>query len=63
MALYYATKGGCHGRVDHRIVKAGKITARYSHKQMNCLARLAGKNLFDIRDILDSSNKLKRYDL
>lgn len=27
------------------------------------LARLAGKNLFDIRDILDSSNKLKRYDL
>lgn len=61
-ALYYATKGGCHGRVDHRIVKAEKITARYSRKLMNCLARLAGKNPFDIRDILGSSNKLKKYD-
>lgn len=62
-ALYYATKGGCHGRVDHRIVKAEKITERYSRKLMNCLNRLAGKNPFDIRDILDSLNKLKRYDL
>lgn len=61
-ALYYATKGGCHGRVDHRIVKAEMITARYSRKLMNCLARLAGKNPFDIRDILGSSNKLKKYD-
>ena len=54
-ALYYATKGGGHGRVDHRIVKAEKITARYSRKLMNCLARLAGKNPFDIRDILQYS--------
>lgn len=61
-ALYYATKGGCHGRVDHRIVKAEKITARYSRRLMNCLDRLAGKNPFDIRDILGSSNKLKKYD-
>lgn len=60
LALYYATKGGCHGRVDHRIIKAEKITARYSRKLMNCLARLAGKNPFDIRDILGSSNKLKK---
>lgn len=62
-ALYYATKGGCHGRVDHRIVKAEKITARYSRKLMNCLARFAGKTHFDIRDISSSANKLKRYDL
>lgn len=59
LALYYATKGGCYGRVDHRIVKAEKITARYSRKLMNCLNRLAGKNPFEIRDILGSSNKLK----
>ena len=61
-ALYYASKGGGHGRVDHRIVKAEKITERYSRKLMNCLNRLAGKNPFDIRDILGSSNKLKKYD-
>lgn len=60
-ALYYASKGG-HGRVDHRIVKAEKISARYSRKLMNYLNRLAGKNPFDIRDILGSSNKLKKYD-
>lgn len=58
-ALYYATKVGCHGRVDHRIVKAEKITARYSRKLMNCLARLAGETPFEIRDILNSTNKLK----
>jgi hypothetical protein len=46
-------------KFDHRIVKAEKITARYSRKLMNCLNRLAGKNPFDIRDILGSSNKLK----
>lgn len=45
---------------DHRITKAGKITARYSRKLMNCLARFAGKTPFDIRDILGSSNKLKK---
>ena len=61
-ALYYASKGGGYGRVDHRIVKAEKIAARYSRKLMNCLARLAGKNPFDIREILGSSNKLKKYD-
>lgn len=44
-ALYYASKGGGYGRVDHRIVKAEKITGRYSRKLMNCLNRLAGKNL------------------
>lgn len=48
---------------DHRIVKAEKITARYSRKLMNCLARFAGKTHFDIRDISSSANKLKRYDL
>lgn len=63
LALYYSTKYGCHGRVDHRIVKAEKITGRYSRKLMNCLARFAGKTHFDIRDILSSANKLKRYDL
>ena len=62
-ALYYAIKGGCHGRVDHRIVKAEKITGRYSRKLMNYLTRLAGKTPFEIRDILSSANKLKRYDL
>lgn len=62
-ALYYATKGGCHGRVDHRIVKAEKISARYSRKLMNHLTRWAGKTPFEIRDILSSANKLKRYDL
>lgn len=62
-ALYYASKGGDHGRVDHRIVKAEKITARYSRKLMNYLTRLAGKTPFEIRDILSSANKLKRYDL
>lgn len=62
-ALYYATKGGGHGRVDHRIVKAEKISARYSRKLMNHLTRLAGKTPFEIRDILSSANKLKRYDL
>lgn len=62
LALYYATKGGCYGRVDYRIVKAEKITARYSRKLMNCLNRLAGKNPFEIRYILGSSNKLKKYD-
>lgn len=61
--MYYATKGGGHGRVDHRIVKAEKISARYSRKLMNCLTRWAGKTPFDIRDILGSSNKLKKYDL
>ena len=61
-ALYYASKGCGYGRVDNRIVKAEKITARYSRKIMNCLARFAGKTPFDIRDILGSSNKLKKYD-
>ena len=59
-ALYYASKGGGHGRVDHRIVKAERITERYSRKLMNYLARLAGKSPFDIIDILGSSNKLKK---
>lgn len=58
-ALYYATKGGCHGRVDHRIVKAEKISARYSRKLMNCLARFAGKTLFEIGDIMSNANKIK----
>lgn len=49
-------------KFDHRIVKAEKISARYSRKLMNYLNRLAGKNPFDIRDILGSSNKLKKYD-
>lgn len=62
-ALYYATKGGGHGRVDHRIVKAEKISARYSRKLMNCLTRFADKTPLDIRDILSSANKQKRYDL
>lgn len=44
-ALYYATKGGGHGRVDHRIVKAEKISVRYSRKLMNHLNRMAGKIL------------------
>lgn len=61
-ALYYVSKGGGYGRVDHRIVKAEKITERYSRKLMNCLARLAGETPFEIRDILGSSNKLKKYD-
>lgn len=51
-ALYYASKVCGHGRVDHRIVKAKKITARYSRKLMNCLTRLAGKTPFKIGDIL-----------
>lgn len=58
-SLYYASKGGGYGRVDHRIVKAEKIIAKYSRKQMNCLARFAGKTHFDIRDISSSVNKLK----
>lgn len=58
-ALYYASKGGCYGRVDHRIVKAKKITERYSRKLMNHLTRLAGKSPFEIRDILSSANKIK----
>ena len=62
-ALYYVSKGGGQGRVDHRIVKVEKITARYSRKLMNHLTRLAGKTPFEIRDILSSVNKLKRYDL
>lgn len=62
-ALYYASKGGGYGRVDHRIVKAEKISARYSRKLMNHLIRWAGKTPFEIRDILSSANKLKRYDL
>lgn len=57
-ALYYASKGG-YGRVDHRIVKAEKITERYSRKLMNCLARLAGKTPFEIGDIMSSANKIK----
>lgn len=62
-ALYYTSKGCGYGRVDHRIVKAEKITERYSRKLMNYLTRLAGKTPFEIRDILSSANKLKRYDL
>lgn len=62
-ALYYATKGGGHGRVDHRIVKAEKITARYSRKLMNHFTWWAGKTPFGVRDTLSSANKLKRYDL
>lgn len=58
-ALYYATKGGGHGRVDHRIVKAEKISARYSRKLMNCLTRLAGKTPFEIGDIMSNANKIK----
>lgn len=50
-------------KFDHRIVKAKKITERYSRKLMNCLARFAGKTHFDIRDISSSVNKLKKYDL
>lgn len=60
-ALYYANKGGCYGRVDHRIVKAEKITERYSRKLMNCLARLAGKTPFEIGDIMSSANKIKSF--
>lgn len=60
-ALYYASKGGGHGRVDHRIVKAEKISARYSRKLMNYLKKLAGKTPFENRDILSSANKLKSY--
>ena len=59
-ALYYASKGGCYGRVDHRIVKAEKISTRYSRNLMNHLTRLAGKTPFEIRDTLISVNKLKR---
>lgn len=62
-ALYYVSKGGGYGRVDHRIVKEEKITARYSRKLMNCLNSLSGKNTFVIRDILNSTNKLKKYDI
>ena len=62
-ALYYTSKGCGYGRVDHRIVKAEKIAERYSRKLMNYLTRLAGKTPFEIRDILSSANKLKRYDL
>lgn len=50
-------------KFDHRIVKAKKITERYSRKLMNHLTRWAGKTPFEIRDILSSANKLKRYDL
>lgn len=60
-ALYYASKGGGYGRVDHRILKAEKITARYSRKLMNCLARLAGKTPFEIGDIMSSANKIKSF--
>lgn len=59
LALYYATKGGCYGRVDHRIVKAEKITGRYSRKLMNNLTRLAGKTPFKIGDIMSYANKIK----
>ena len=58
-ALYYASEGGGYGRVDHRIVKAEKITARYSRKLMNCLTRLAGKTPFEIGDIMSNANKIK----
>ena len=61
-ALYYDSKGGCcYGRVDHRIVKAEKVTARYSRKLMNNLTRLSGKTIFDIVDMSSSVNKLKSY--
>ena len=49
-------------KFDHRIVKAEKITERYSRKLMNYFTRLAGKTPFEIRDILSSANKLKKYD-
>lgn len=62
-ALYYASKGCGHGRVDHRIVKAKKITERYSRKLMNRLTRRAGKTPFEIRDTLSSANKIKSYDV
>lgn len=58
-ALYYASKGGGYGRVDHRIVKAEKISARYSRKLMNCLYRFAGKTIFEIGDIMSNANKIK----
>lgn len=62
LALYYASKGGCcYGRVDHRIVKAEKVTTRYSRKLMNNLTRLSGKTIFDIVDMSSSVNKLKSY--
>lgn len=48
-------------KFDRRIVKAEKITARYSRKLMNCLARFAGKTHFEIRDILSSANKIKSF--
>lgn len=61
-ALYYAGKGGCcYGRVDHRIVKAKKVTARYPRKLMNNFTRLSGKTMFDIVDMSSSVNKLKSY--
>lgn len=61
-ALYYASKGGCcYGRVDHRIVKAEKVTVRYSRKMMNNLIRLSDKTILDIVDISSSANKLKSY--
>lgn len=60
-ALYYASKGGGYGRVDHRIVKAEKIATRYSRKLMNYLTRLAGKTPFEIGDIMSSANKIKSF--
>ena len=61
--MYYASKGGGYGRVDHRIVKAEKITERYSRKLMNCLARLTREAPFEIGGVLSSADKLKRYGL
>ena len=54
--LYCMGFDGCR---DHRITKAEKITARYSRKLMNCLARLEGKTPFEIGDIMSNANKIK----
>lgn len=62
-ALCIASDHGRCGRKDHRIVKAEKVTARYSRKLTNNLIRLSGKTLFDIVDMSSSVNKLKSYSI
>lgn len=56
--LYCMGFDGCR---DHRITKAEKITARYSRKLINCLARLEVKTHFEMGDIISNANKIKSF--